>query len=145
MQVAAPQPVTPVAENDALFRVVFREKQSFWKGEISETAFAAWKVGEQAGYTSVDDAFNAAKTFSQGEMPTVAVVRDGARFTLRGVQHASRVTYGVNDTGETKRWKFDDYDAKGAVRIAILSDALVGLVDDTWNYRIEPGQGNITP
>jgi hypothetical protein len=146
MQVAStPGPVTPVAEHDALFKVVTREKQSFWKGEISEVAYAAWKVGEQAGYTSIDDAFTAAKTFSQGEMPTVAVVRDGARFTLRGVEHQSRVMYGVNDTGVTKHWKFDDYDAKGAVRIAVLSDALVGLVDDSWDYRIQPGQVDIKP
>ncbi|MCW2950595.1 MAG: hypothetical protein JWN41_1608 [Thermoleophilia bacterium] len=136
-------PVKSVDMHDPIFTYVTREDGGFWKPEQGQRIYASWRVGDQTGYGSVEDAVTAAKTFSQGEMPAVAIIKEGSRFALRGLDHMQRVMFGNHDTGVAKYWKFDDYDAAEALRLIVHTPAVVGLVDDSWNITVDPANPDI--
>jgi len=86
---------------------------------------------------------SAAKVFSQGEMPAVAVLTEGEHFMLRGL--ATAHVDSTRCSSHTHCESVRHAQATGAVRIAVYNPAVVGLVAGTWNYTVKPGEPNLKP
>lgn len=125
-----------INEFDHVFTIHAPKPKGWFKYERNDPVVAAWRVGDQGGYTSADQVLAAAKTFSQGEMPGVVAFQTGDRYFLRGLQHRTQVMWGVNPTGVMKEWKFDDYDLKGATSLRDVRDGVLAIVDD--NLLLQP-------
>jgi hypothetical protein len=125
LAVASAKPVEPsapaVESGDVLFGI---KRPGFLR--FDNPAVRAWNVtGDTAGYGALEDAIAAAKTIVAKDTPSIAVLREGDRFSLRYLMiEKEHPRFPITDKVEFRMPQLQDRDT-----FRNVNDALQAIID----------------